>query len=81
MLHIGWVLRTLLAARDSGSNGGFVLQDRKIHGRLVRRCASGCDLIDWLLRQVDGLSRPQVAAMFQALLEEGVMAHSKHCIL
>ncbi|CAH1994986.1 unnamed protein product [Acanthoscelides obtectus] len=70
MGRIGWALRTLLLSQNT------CLKDRKVSGRLVRRCAPGTELVDWLI----GLSasihtRAQAAGMWQALLEEGVIAH------
>ncbi|KAH1017361.1 hypothetical protein HUJ05_008011 [Dendroctonus ponderosae] len=52
------------------------LKDRKVSGRLVRRCAPGTELVEWLMNLSPGIhSRPQAAGMWQALLEEGVISH------
>ncbi|KAJ8979517.1 hypothetical protein NQ317_015695 [Molorchus minor] len=55
------------------------LKDRKVSGRLVRRCAPGTELVDWLLSLSPSIhTRAQAAAMWQALLEEGVISHESH---
>lgn len=55
------------------------LKDRKVSGRLVRRCAPGTELVDWLLSLSPGIhTRAQAAGMWQALLEEGVIAHGSY---
>nr|XP_023017294.1 rap guanine nucleotide exchange factor 4 [Leptinotarsa decemlineata] len=52
------------------------LKDRKVSGRLVRRCAPGTELVDWLLNLSPSIhTRAQAAGMWQALLEEGVISH------
>ncbi|XP_044734642.1 rap guanine nucleotide exchange factor 4 isoform X2 [Chrysoperla carnea] len=72
MSRIGWALRTLLL----GIPGGSCLRDRKMSGRLVRRCAPGTELVDWLLAISPAVhTRSQAAGMWQALLEEGVISH------
>ncbi|XP_022161315.1 rap guanine nucleotide exchange factor 4 [Myzus persicae] len=77
MARAGWVLRTLLL-----SDQNTVLRDRKTGGgrSVVRRCASGSELIDWLMNLVstdhDSFSRHDVIGMWQALLEEGVISHA-----
>lgn len=66
----------LLLVMFSGQN--TCLKDRKVSGRLVRRCAPGTELVDWLLSLSPGIhTRAQAAGMWQALLEEGVIAHGK----
>lgn len=78
MARAGWVLRTLLL-----SDQNTVLRDRKTGGgrSVVRRCASGSELIDWLMNLVstdhDSFSRHDVVGMWQALLEEGVISHGE----
>ncbi|XP_072382091.1 rap guanine nucleotide exchange factor 4 isoform X1 [Diabrotica undecimpunctata] len=70
MGRIGWALRTLLLSQNT------CLKDRKVSGRLVRRCAPGTELVDWLLSVSSSIhTRAQAAAMWQALLEEGVLSH------
>lgn len=87
MGRIGWILRTLLLSESielkvsSRSNPmrlgqNTCLKDRKVSGRLVRRCAPGTELVDWMLSLSPSIhSRAQAAGMWQALLEEGVIAH------
>ncbi|XP_037907133.1 rap guanine nucleotide exchange factor 4 isoform X2 [Hermetia illucens] len=71
MSRMGWALRTLLVA-DSGS----CLRDRKVSGKLIRKCAPGTELVDWLQNLSPIVhTRAQAAGMWQALLEEGVLAH------
>ncbi|XP_071049981.1 rap guanine nucleotide exchange factor 4 isoform X2 [Onthophagus taurus] len=68
--RIGWALRTLLLSQNT------CLRDRKPSGRLVRRCAPGNELVDWLLELSSCVhTRVQATGMWQALLEEGVIAH------
>ncbi|KAF7264926.1 hypothetical protein GWI33_021916 [Rhynchophorus ferrugineus] len=68
--RIGWALRTLLLSQNT------CLKDRKVSGRLVRRCAPGTELVDWMLSLSPSLhTRAQAAGMWQALLEEGVISH------
>lgn len=45
-------------------------------GKLIRKCALGTELVDWLLN-VSAIvhSRAQTAGMWQALLEEGILSH------
>ncbi|XP_057667592.1 rap guanine nucleotide exchange factor 4 isoform X1 [Diorhabda carinulata] len=70
MGRIGWALRTLLLSQNT------CLKDRKVSGRLVRRCAPGTELVDWLLSLSPSIqTRAQAAGMWQALLEEGVISH------
>lgn len=81
MARAGWVLRTLLL-----SDQNTVLRDRKTGGgrSVVRRCASGSELIDWLMNLVstdhDSFSRHDVVGMWQALLEEGVISHGERLL-
>ncbi|XP_055374001.1 rap guanine nucleotide exchange factor 4 isoform X2 [Condylostylus longicornis] len=71
MSRIGWALRTLLVS-DSSS----CLKDRKVSGKLIRKCAPGTELVDWLLNLSPIVhTRAQAAGMWQALLEEGILAH------
>lgn len=47
-------------------------------GRLVRKCAPGTELVDWLMELSPSIhTRAQAAGMWQALLEEGVISHGK----
>lgn len=68
----GWVLRTLLLSRAPG-----LLRDRQSStGRVLRRCGAGTDLVEWLMSVSPTVhTRAQAVAMWQALLEEGVVTH------
>ena len=58
----------------SDSNG--CLKDRKVSGRLIRKCAPGSELVEWLMNLSPVVhTRIQATGMFQALLEEGVISH------
>lgn len=73
MAKMGSALRVLLL---SDSNG--CLRDRKVSGKLIRKCAPGLELVDWLVNLSPVVhTRIQAAGMWQALLEEGVIAHGK----
>lgn len=72
----GWVLRTLLF----NDSAGCILRDRKNAGgcTVVGRCASGSELVDWLLGLDPKVSSRKLATgMWQALLEERVLFHGK----
>ncbi|XP_066996173.1 rap guanine nucleotide exchange factor 4, partial [Anabrus simplex] len=72
MARAGWTLRTLLLGRGAPA----VLRDHKSSGRVYRRCASGTELIDWLMSLSNSIhTRAQACGMWQALLEEGVISH------
>ncbi|XP_067633068.1 rap guanine nucleotide exchange factor 4 isoform X1 [Eurosta solidaginis] len=71
MNRMGWTLRTLLVADNLSC-----LKDRKVAGKLIRKCAPGTELVDWLLNLSSIVhTRAQAAGMWQALLEEGVLSH------
>ena len=71
MAKMGGALRSLLL---SDSNG--CLKDRKVSGKLIRKCAPGIELVDWLVNLSPVVhTRIQATGMWQALLEEGVVAH------
>lgn len=76
MARAGWVLRTLLLNDDSST-----LRDRKTSGgrTIARRCASGSELVDWLMNLAPSLAvtRQIATGMWQALLEEGVIYHGE----
>lgn len=58
------------------------LKDRKMSGKLVRRCAPGTELVDWMISLSSAIhTRVQAAGMWQALLEEGVIAHGKAILI
>ena len=47
-------------------------------GKLIRKCAPGTELVDWLMNLSPIVhTRAQAAGMWQALLEEGVVTHGK----
>nr|CAD7395729.1 unnamed protein product [Timema cristinae] len=72
MSRAGWTLRVLLLVCDSGA----ALRDHKSSGRVHRRCATGVELVDWLLAASSSVhSRQQAVGMWQALIEEGVLTH------
>lgn len=71
MAKMGWALRILLIS-DSNS----CLKDRKVSGRLIRKCAPGIEMVDWLMNLSPVVhTRIQATGMWQALLEEGVLSH------
>lgn len=73
MSRMGWALRTLLISDNTSC-----LKDRKVSGKLVRKCAPGTELVDWLMNLSQIVhTRIQAAGMWQALLEEGVLVHGK----
>ena len=70
---MGKVLKTLLLFSSMG-----LLRDRKLGSRLYRHCLVGTEMIDWLLQQSpDVHSRAQAAAMWQVLLDDGVLLSGK----
>ncbi|KAM9855748.1 rap guanine nucleotide exchange factor 3 [Aulostomus maculatus] len=75
--------RVVKAARSVYSvmierNPGLI-RDRKYHLKTHRQCCSGKELVDWLLKQNEGLqSRSQAVGMWQVLVDEGVLLHVKH---
>ncbi|XP_061391154.1 rap guanine nucleotide exchange factor 4 [Musca vetustissima] len=72
MNRMGWALRTLLVADNSSC-----LKDRKVSGKLIRKCAPGTEFVDWLVNLSSIVhTRAQAAGMWQALLEEGVLSHA-----
>lgn len=71
MAKMGWALRSLLL-----SDGNGCLKDRKVSGKLIRKCAPGIELVDWLVNLSPVVhTRIQATGMWQALLEEGVISH------
>ena len=78
MAEIGWTLRTLLLGQRSVT----VLRDHKTSNRMFRRCASGTELVDWIMTLSPSIhTRHQATGMWQGLLEEGVIAHGKKLTL
>ena len=74
MLHAGHVLRTCLTANDA-----HAIRDRKYHLRTFERCCVGSEMVDWMLAQTSlpVKTRSQAVAMWQVMLEQGVIAHGK----
>ncbi|XP_061908514.1 rap guanine nucleotide exchange factor 3 isoform X1 [Entelurus aequoreus] len=55
-----------------------LIRDRKHHLKTHRQCCSGKDLVDWLMRQSEGLQwRSQAVGMWQVLVDEGILVHVK----
>lgn len=74
---MGFALRALLIS-DSNS----CLKDRKVSGKLIRKCAPGIELVDWLMNLSPIIqTRAQAASCWQALLEEGVLTHGNWIFL
>lgn len=74
MTRIAWALRTLLVTDNNSC-----LKDRKVSGKLIRKCAPGAELVNWLINLSTVVhTRAQAAGMWQALVEEGLMAHVAH---
>ncbi|KAI3357719.1 hypothetical protein L3Q82_016125, partial [Scortum barcoo] len=75
--------RVVKAARSVYSvmierNPGLI-RDRKYHLKTYRQCCSGKELVDWLMKQNEGLqSRSQAVGMWQVLVDEGILVHVKH---
>lgn len=70
-LRMGSALRALLIADNSSC-----LKDRKVSGKLIKKCAPGMELVDWLMNLSAIVhNRMQASGMWQALLEEGVLVH------
>uniref|UniRef100_A0A667YZB7 Rap guanine nucleotide exchange factor 3 n=1 Tax=Myripristis murdjan TaxID=586833 RepID=A0A667YZB7_9TELE len=56
-----------------------LIRDRKYHLKTYRQCCSGKELVDWLMKQNEGLqSRSQAVGMWQVLVDEGILVHVKH---
>ncbi|CAJ1084561.1 rap guanine nucleotide exchange factor 3 isoform X1 [Xyrichtys novacula] len=75
--------RVVKAARSVYSvmiekNPGLI-RDRKYHLKTYRQCCSGKELVDWLMKQNEGLQmRSQAVGMWQVLVDEGILIHVKH---
>lgn len=77
LFHITFAVCTHSISIVSAKN--TCLKDRKVSGRLIRRCAPGTELVDWLLNLSPSIqTRSQAAGMWQALLEEGVISHGNN---
>lgn len=56
----------------------FIPLPLQVSGKLIRKCAPGTELVDWLVNLAPIVhTRAQAAGMWQALLEEGVLTHGK----
>ncbi|XP_078144263.1 rap guanine nucleotide exchange factor 3 isoform X1 [Centroberyx gerrardi] len=65
---------SVMIERDPG-----LIRDRKYHLKTYRQCCSGKELVDWLMKQNEGLqSRSQAVGMWQVLVDEGILVHVKH---
>lgn len=77
LLRIGWIFRAnILAGCPS------LIRDRKSAVEVFRKCMIGTEMVDWLLaaaaaNQIRIHSRSQATAMWQVLLEDGVIHSSK----
>lgn len=80
-VRIGYVLRHLLVAGFAPETlrAAATLDGQVIFAR-GRRAWTGSDLVDWLMEVSAGLvrSRQQACAMWQCLLEEGVILHGEY---
>ncbi|XP_028308260.1 rap guanine nucleotide exchange factor 3 [Gouania willdenowi] len=66
-------VRSVMMERNPG-----LIRDRKHHLKTHRQCCSGKELVDWLMKQNDGLqSRSQAVGMWQVLVDEGTLVHVK----
>lgn len=71
---MGFALRALLIS-DSNS----CLKDRKVSGKLIRKCAPGIELVDWLMTVSPIIhTRVQASGCWQALLEENLITHGNN---
>ncbi|CAF1204041.1 unnamed protein product [Adineta steineri] len=69
--HAAYVLRSCILGRAQQ-----MIRDRKYHLKMHRSCLVGSEMVDWLIHQSPILhSRSQAVGMWQALLEEGAIAH------
>lgn len=74
MKKTAWALRALLMSESNSC-----LKDRKVSGRLIRKCAPGIEMVDWLLNLSPLIhTRAQATGIFQALLEESLLIHVAH---
>ena len=54
----------------------YIIQDRRIGHNTVPKCASGRELIDWIMNLSPLIhTRSQAASMWQVLIEEGALFH------
>ncbi|KAL4623680.1 rap guanine nucleotide exchange factor 3-like isoform X2 [Arapaima gigas] len=56
-----------------------LIRDRKYHLKNYRQCATGKELVDWLLKLNYSVhSRNQAVGMWQVLVDEKILVHVKH---
>nr|XP_015199733.1 PREDICTED: rap guanine nucleotide exchange factor 3 isoform X3 [Lepisosteus oculatus]XP_015199734.1 PREDICTED: rap guanine nucleotide exchange factor 3 isoform X3 [Lepisosteus oculatus] len=68
--------RALYAALIERSPG--LIRDRKYHLKTYRRCCTGKELVDWLMKVNGSIqSRSQAVGMWQVLVDEGILVHAK----
>lgn len=73
MFHAKDILRTVIMIQAP-----HMIRDRKYHLRTYRQCMIGTEMVDWLMQYSTlVLTRIQAVGMWQALLEEGVIAHGE----
>ncbi|XP_047227501.1 rap guanine nucleotide exchange factor 4 isoform X5 [Girardinichthys multiradiatus] len=71
ILLAGKILRNAILSRVP-----HMIRDRKYHLKTYRQCCVGTELVDWQMLQSSCVhSRIQAVAMWQVLLEEGVLNH------
>ncbi|XP_077393346.1 rap guanine nucleotide exchange factor 4 [Festucalex cinctus] len=71
ILHAGKVLRNAILSRAP-----HMIRDRKYHLKTYRLCCVGTEMVDWQMQHSSCVhSRLQAVAMWQVLLEEGVLCH------
>ncbi|CAG0905950.1 unnamed protein product [Darwinula stevensoni] len=72
VLEAGWVI-----LKNVLSRAPQLVRDRRYHQRTYRTCMVGTEMVDWLLDAAHStvLSRHLAAAMWQVLLEEGIIQH------
>ncbi|XP_049583438.1 rap guanine nucleotide exchange factor 4 isoform X2 [Syngnathus scovelli] len=71
ILRAGKVLRNAIL-----SSAPHMIRDRKFHLKTYRQCCVGTEMVDWQMQHSSYvLSRLQAVAMWQVLLEEGVLRH------
>ncbi|XP_061547773.1 rap guanine nucleotide exchange factor 4 isoform X2 [Phycodurus eques] len=71
VLHAGKILRNAILSRAP-----HMIRDRKYHLKTYRQCCVGTEMVDWQMQHSSFVhSRLQAVAMWQVLLEEGVLCH------
>ncbi|XP_019713207.1 rap guanine nucleotide exchange factor 4 [Hippocampus comes] len=71
ILRAGKVLRNAILSRAP-----HMIRDRKYHLKTYRQCCVGTEMVDWQMQHSSCVrSRLQAVAMWQVLMEEGVLCH------